>query len=336
MVKAKKHYALLRQWKMLQLLPSKWPKDAATLRDELEEAGFNVDLRTVQRDLRELMEVFPITAKEGRPIAWRWDRNAMSFDVLGMDNTAALTMKMVSEFMTSLLPKSCLESLNPSLRRAETILEEQEGAGFSAWPDKVRVALRTQPLIPPDIDESTLDVIYEALFKNRRLKALYLKKGSDTPTEYVTNPLGLIVTDPILYLVTTLRDYDDIMLLAVQRFQSAEMLHEPSHEPEGFCLDKYLKNGALGFSVSDGEPINLKVLFDKIAALHLYESPLSLDQSISEQSDGRLLVEAGVLDTQQLRWWLLGFGQQVEVVSPEFLRTEFASIARNMASRYSD
>lgn len=336
MAKTKKNYSLLRQWKMLQLLPSKWPKDAATLRDELEDEGFSVDLRTVQRDLKELMEVFPVTAKKGKPISWRWDRNAMSFDVLGMDNAGALTMKMVGEFMTRLLPKSCLDSLKPSLRRAETILDEMSNTSYGTWPDKVRVVLRTQPLIPPDIDGNTLDVVYEALFKNRRFRAMYLKKGSETPIEYIVNPLGLIVTDPILYLVTTLWDYDDIILLAVQRFQSVELLHEPIQVPEGFCLDSYLKNGGLGFPVSDGEKIRLKVLFDKVAAAHLYESPLSMDQSISEESDGRVLVEADVLDTQQLRWWLLSFGQQVEVVSPESLRAEFALTVRNMSRHYNN
>ena len=103
MTKTKKFHALLRQWKMLQLLPSKYPKDAATIREELEDEGFKVDLRTVQRDLKELTEVFPVTAKQGKPISWRWDRNAMSFDIPGMDRTAALTLKMVSAFMARLL-----------------------------------------------------------------------------------------------------------------------------------------------------------------------------------------------------------------------------------------
>jgi hypothetical protein len=35
MTKTKKFHALLRQWKMLQLLPSKYPKDAAIIREDL-------------------------------------------------------------------------------------------------------------------------------------------------------------------------------------------------------------------------------------------------------------------------------------------------------------
>ncbi len=332
----KSKYTILRQWKMLQLLPDKWPKDAKTLRDELEEQGFNISVRSIDRDLETLMEIFPITVKRSKPKSWRWDRNAMSFDVLGMDKSGALTMKMVSEFMTRLLPKSCLESMDPSLQRAESILKEQTDTGYGAWPDKVRVVLRSQPLIPPDIDRDTLDVIYKALFKDRRFKGMYSKKGTDTPVEYIVNPLGLVATDPILYLVATLWDYDDIILLAVQRFESAELLDTPIQKQDGFSLDNYLKNGVLGFPVTGEEKIRIKVLFKKDAAEHLYESPLSVNQTISVTSDDWVLVEADVVDTQQLRWWLLGFGQQVEILSPESLRAEFSQTVRNMAKLYSD
>lgn len=336
MAKQKKFYALLRQWKMLQLLPYRCPKDAATIREELENEGFNVDLRTVQRDLKELMEVFPVTAKQGKPISWRWDRNAMSFDIPGMDRTAALTLKMVNEFMARLLPKSCLESLAPNLRRANAILDELGEKSYGGWPDKVRVVRRTQPLLPPDVDADILERVYESLFQDRRFKAVYLKKGADEPVEYTVNPLGLVAADPVLYLVATLWNYDDIKLLAVHRFKSIEMTDEASRKPKGFTLDKYLEGGALGFPMPGERMIKLMALFNKYAAAHLHESPLSQNQKITEQGDGDVLVEAEVLDTHQLRWWLMGFGENVKVVSPKYLREEFAETVRNMASNYKD
>jgi predicted DNA-binding transcriptional regulator YafY len=336
MNKTKKFHALLRQWKMLQLLPSKYPKDAATIREELENEGFKVDLRTVQRDLKELTEVFPVTAKQGKPISWRWDRNAMSFDIPGMDRTAALTLKMVGEFMARLLPKSCLESLAPNLRRANAILDDFGDKSYGSWPDKVRVVPRTQPLLPPDVDAEILEVVYESLFKDRRFKTMYLKKGADQPVEYTVNPLGLVAADPVLYLVATLWNYDDVKLLAVHRFKSVESLDERARKPKGFKLDKYLESGALGFPLAGEKTIKLKALFNKHAAAHLHESPLSLNQTITDQDDDDVLVEAEVLDTHQLRWWLLSFGEYVEVVSPKSLRKDFAEMTRNMASYYEE
>ncbi len=282
------------------------------------------------------MEVFPITVKQGKPLSWRWDRNAKSFDIPGMDRTGALTLKMVSDFMMRLLPRGCLASLEPNLRRANAILNESGDKGYGGWPDKVRVAPRTQPLLPPDVDADILEIVYESLFQDRRFNAMYLKKGTVEPVEYTVNPLGLIATDPVLYLVATLWDYDDIKLLAVHRLQTAEMTPQACRKPAGFTLDKYLKDGALGFPMPGKKTIRLKALFDQYAAAHLHESPLSHNQTIKEQEDGDVLVEAEVPDTHQLRWWLLSFGEYVEVVSPESLRREFAETARNMASYYED
>ncbi len=336
MSKSKKYYALLRQWKMLQLLPVKVPKSAVQIRDELEREGFQVDLRTVQRDLKELMEVFPLTARKGKPISWRWDRNAMSFEIPGMDRVGALTLKMVSEFMSRLLPKNCLDSLAPNLRRAEAVLNDLDEKTYGGWLDKVRVVPRNQPLLPPHVDSEVLDVVYESLFQDRRFKAMYLKRNESEPVEYIVNPLGLVASDPSLYLVATLWDYENIKLLAVHRFQTAEMIYETVRKPKGFTLDKYLASGALGFARHEGKKIRLKALFDKYAAAHLYESPLSTKQKITEQEDGNILIEAEVLDTLQLRWWLLGFGDNVEVVGPKSLRQELVETIRNMAGYYVD
>ena len=48
------------------------------------------------------------------------------------------------------------------------------------------------------------------------------------------------------------------------------------------------------------------------------------------QEDGRILVEATVSDTADLRWWLLGFGSSVEVLEPTSLREQFREQAQRL------
>ncbi|HNH44897.1 MAG TPA: WYL domain-containing protein, partial [Agitococcus sp.] len=66
----------------------------------------------------------------------------------------------------------------------------------------------------------------------------------------------------------------------------------------------------------EGESIRLKAKFTKVVGDHLYESKLSEDQVITELDDTHLLIEATVKHTQQLVWWLRGFGDAVEVLEP--------------------
>lgn len=75
-------------------------------------------------------------------------------------------------------------------------------------------------------------------------------------------------------------------------------------------------------------------LFDPGCALHLHEARLSADQTLRDEPDSRVRLTATVPDTGELRWWLLGFGDGVEVLGPEELRKEFAAIAQAMADTY--
>jgi len=83
-----------------------------------------------------------------------------------------------------------------------------------------------------------------------------------------------------------------------------------------------------------GGMIELKALFNAKAAEHLYESKLSAGQKLTEQPDGRILLEATVRDDVQLHWWLKGFGEKVEVVGPKGLRQEYVEIAQGMCRSY--
>ena len=58
------------------------------------------------------------------------------------------------------------------------------------------------------------------------------------------------------------------------------------------------------------------------------------DQEIKIMEDGKVYIKASVSDTAQLRWWLLGFGGQVEVISPKSLREELFKSAKDMIKVY--
>ena len=61
---------------------------------------------------------------------------------------------------------------------------------------------------------------------------------------------------------------------------------------------------------------------------------MSKDQELQTIEDDRLLVKATVSDTAQLRWWLLGFAGQVEVIKPNSLREEMIQNIKSMNKRY--
>ena len=82
--------------------------------------------------------------------------------------------------------------------------------------------------------------------------------------------------------------------------------------------------------------LNLVFLMKGDVALHLYETPIAPDQLIRRVDDSWVKISASVPDSHQLRWWLRGFGPNVEVLRPKALRREFENDTASLKRLYSD
>jgi predicted DNA-binding transcriptional regulator YafY len=120
--------------------------------------------------------------------------------------------------------------------------------------------------------------------------------------------------------------------MALHRIQSASMLGDAVRTPEDFSIDKVINGGKFGFGL--GNQIQLEAIFHNGTGEHLFETALSLDQALTELPDGSLRVIATIADTPQLIWWLLGFGDGVEIIQPAELRASLSKTAANMHHRY--
>lgn len=70
--------AIVRQWMILSMLPVRPRRiDSGALEERLRARGIEVHRRTIQRDLIELAQVFPIVANDrAKPFGWRWSDEA--------------------------------------------------------------------------------------------------------------------------------------------------------------------------------------------------------------------------------------------------------------------
>ncbi|MEB2311438.1 MAG: WYL domain-containing protein [Sorangiineae bacterium] len=326
---------LYRHWALLRLVP-RAPRriDTSRLEALLAEEGIVIGRRSIQRDLERLAARFTTLRCDDshKPYAWYWEADAPLVEIPGMGTPAAVTFTLIEAHLGATLPRSTLKSLEPHFERARQTLAQAETARIARWPKKVRVVSRGPPLRPPDVPARVLDVVYDALISERRFKARYLKRGATSARELVVNPLGLIVREGTLTLVSTLFDYDDVLHLLLHRMRHVEPLDTPGRRPRGFDLDEHIRAGGFGFAV--GAPIVLEALIETEVAITLGETPLARDQRVDAAGDGRSRLTATVADTLELRGWLLSYGPLIEVVGPEKLRSELRESVRAMAKRY--
>ncbi len=321
---------------MLQKVP-RAPGSIGTreLKAKLEEDGYEVDVRTIQRDLGKLSGLFPLASEErGKANRWCWAEGARVMDIPGMEPTAALAFRLAEEYLSPLLPQATLQHLGPHFKRAKEVLKPTRGSKLSLWPDKVLVIGHGPALTPPHIRPEVQGAASRALLEDRQLEVTYKRKDAEKPKSYPINPLGLVFRDGVVYLVGTAKEYPDVRHFALHRMSAPKVLNTSCRRPPGFNLHTYVKQEQFfAYPVSQGL-IRLKALFSAGSAVHLSERLLSKDQNLTAQKDGRVLLQATVLDTLELHWWLRAFGDRVEVLAPKALREEFKTIAQRMARMY--
>lgn len=303
---------------------------AADLQARLVQDGHEVNRRSVERYLQELSESQDFGGMlrcndKARPFGWSFDRQA-ALEIPGMDAGTAITWELVGRHLQALLPKASLEKIAPQIRQARDWLKIHRPPGGKSWPDKVASVPRAFPLLPAEPHRAVQEAIYEALYEERQLKAIY--KGG----EYILHPVGLIDRGYVSYLMAMAWDTPHPFMYALHRFDRAEKLDDPARKPKSFDLQRYVQDGNVDIPM--GDPIKLKCRFFNGAGEHLRETPLSQEQIIRDEDQGVMQVTADVIPSEALRWWLQGFGANVEVLAPKWLRREIGDALTEAAARY--
>lgn len=325
-----------RQWHMLRIVP-RTPRRITVqeLRQCLKGEGFETTDRTIQRDLVALSSHFPLVDDEERkPFGWSWAADARAFDLPGLSVSEAIALTLAGQYLRTLLPASVVGALTPHFLAAHHRLDaEPQPRRGGSWLNKVRSVPPTQPLRPPRVLDEVQAVVSEALFLERQVEIDYRRRGGASAETWRIHPLALVQRGSVLYLHCRIGDYLDARNLPLHRILRAVMLAGAAEPPPGHDMDAKTADGIWHFG--GGGALSVTLRFAREAGEHLFETPLADDQQIDEEGDA-LTVRAVVADTPQLRWWLRGFGDGVEVLEPAGLRREMSEAAARLVARYAD
>ena len=310
--------SLYRQWQILSRLSTgKW-MGTRELQEALEREGIDISLRTIQRDLNQISQRFPIESNKTVPQGWRWRSDAPIQSLPHMTSSQAVTFMMVEEHLKHLLPPSLIEEMNPWFDLARRSLSTQNNV--RQWINRVRIVPANQPLIPPVVEKHAQQAIYEGLLQDKQIECTYRPRGhASEERTYTLNPLALVQKGAIIYLICTRQDKTEVQTFALHRFKAAKVLDHRALHPVNFDIDAYIESGALGFRVDFDKPtelVQLELYMSEDDASYFSESQLSKDQNIIQVSENLFKVTANVPFTSQLVWWLRSFGKKIIRIEP--------------------
>ncbi len=326
----------LRQIAMLQLIPRS-PRKTYTreIKDKLADRGFEIDERSIQRDLISLERTLPLVCdSRDKPYGWSWAKSSEGIQAPAMDPVEALTLSLAEQYLEPLMPKASYKRIGIYFDRANTVLKEQSPKLINRWRQRVRVLPEMLRFKRPQINNDVEQALYEAAFEGKQIKAQYRKRGESESNLRHIHPLGIVMKGSINYLICMMdEDKENPRYLPMHRFLRVNILNEKVQEPKGFDLDEFTHTNNLSFEFSKNL-YNFKALFDFTAAAHLIETPLNSSQKVIRQDDGRLLVSGRMTDTLQFEQWLKSFGSDVEIIAPKKLRNKFKKLAKDLNDIY--
>lgn len=284
--------------------------------------------RALQRDLDALVQEgrIEVVNPSGKPLRYRRRADNPEADPL----IRAYTLQQVRDLVAEAIPERRLDWLWQRLRNHPDgpLLDEQ---CLRSVPDTLR-------LRPVELSEPVLQAVIRSLAQHLAVKALY-ENAEGERGEAVIHPQALVQRGPIPYLFALKNDEDEpVRLYALHRMIRADVLAEtPARRVPGFDLDEQIAQGKADFG--RGEMVDLEIRVRGYLAGVLPVCPLSRDQRWEDEpeaSDFELRVHARVPSTGQLLRWLLGAGDNLEVVAPAELRRVVAVQAAKVAALYQE
>lgn len=328
---------LLRLFALLRLIPVEPQRIAtSTLFEKLRDKGFSVTLRSIQRDLNRLSIPFSLQCNDSQiPFRWSFTRDA-PLKLEDMDASTALALYLSESHLNALLPQTVLDQLGPQFRRARNFLGSVGHNGFADWARRVRAIPNGKVLLPAAISPEVWAQVSAVLLERKQLQISYQSRSKGELKQFRLHPAGLVARHAISYLLASVDGYNDVRQFALHRIQQVQMLDEPTAMHADFNVDQYIASGIFSYRQAEPQVELLADVHPQIALL-LSETPLSLEQSLSEipgHTWKRLRAQVP-LDRETL-WWIFGLNDNIRVRAPQVWVAEISQRLTTMQQLYQE
>jgi len=179
--------------------------------------------------------------------------------------------------------------------------------------------------------ETRIGLLIEAILRKRRCRVEYKSLTRSEPKKYDFDPYRLLFVGGGLYVVGQVPKHKGTATLAIDRLLSVVVSKagfevDPTFDPEKCRQD--------AFGVSWQDPVDIVLRFRADQAPYVRERIWHPSQTLTELPDGGVQLAFRAGGPFELRRWILGWGDAVEVISPQELRQEIQQILRSTVSIY--
>ncbi len=194
------------------------------------------------------------------------------------------------------------------------------------------IGIRLPPRHRLSAEQHVYERLVHSLQHGRCVRISYQGMSDKTPFRTKLSPYRLFFSRRAWYVIGRSSSHRALRTFHLGRIKDIEILEDVSHIPPRFSLDRKLGNA---WHMIRGKPqMNVCVRFEPLVAGNVAEVLWHKTQRCERLPDGRLEFHATVDGMDEIVWWILGYGDQAEVLAPPELRQRVAEHARRLAARY--
>jgi proteasome accessory factor B len=319
---------LIRQWILLRALCGS--RQGATVEELAKE--LEVGQKTIRRDLEAFLAVgFPLEETVGRfgRKKWRLDpaktQPGMSF---AFDEAIALFLGR--RFLEPLAGTVFWEAAQRAFKKIRASL----GKDALKYVDQFATMFHQTAVGASDYSRKAdlIDDLMVAIEDRRAVFITYQSLRATEPVTYDIYPYGLTYHRGSLYLVGRSPQRGEIRHWKVDRIEDAKLEEFRFNRPEDFDLRGHFAK-SFGVFHGDGD-VHVKVRFSPTVARYVSESKWHESQKLLRQKDGSLLAEFDLSATEEIKRWILSFGQHAVVLEPKELQQEILAELQSLLVAY--
>ena len=316
-----------RQWRIIKhLMVSRRGKTVAELADELE-----CHPRTVYRDIAALEKAgFPFYKDkvEGRSL-WSVLDTVRHQIPIPFTLTEIMALYFSQDMLKVFKDTPFYESLESLFKKIKSTIPPESIRYLNQVQQTLHIGLK--PYKEYGKFREIINQVNEAALSRKRIEIVYFAMSQGKKTKRKVDPYKIWFFNGTFYLIGYCHLRKEIRIFALDRIK---MLHQTDEDfviPEDFKLEDFLKPS---FGVYQGEEQKVRIWFSAEIAGYIKEKIWHESQKLIPQKDGSVIFEAQVAGTDEIRFWILNWGSNAEVLGPSSLREEIRIEAGKMLERY--
>lgn len=307
---------LIKTLQLIEREPLKW--DTAGL--ELE---FGVGRATVERDIRILRQWGTIERKDGC-----FAVKQMKFLPTNFTPSEALSLVLAGSLATDRISLPHSDALSTALKKIDSLLPEQMESMIKKMCKRVSIGIK----LVRDCDADVMDMLSRAISFHNPIDIDYHVASRQELTRRKVDPYGLTFRFGAWYLIGFCHLRESIRTFGLDRIRSIRVLDDHFRYPKDFDLEEYLKRG---WSLqSDWSPCRIRLRFCSELAGWIEGCTFHPQQKIIREKKGTVIFEVNIAGWEEIKHWVLGFGDRVEVLEPDGLRDAVAETGARIAQLY--